>query len=157
MFYNQFWICIPIRSTPCKWTLDDPIFHFYDWVIRFCTSSTYCIYFVYKIIHSVRNHLYKWWTCFHKNFGQQFTSSLFWHLCYTHLLALKLIYVYNQSRPNHVSEIRLVNILTSCHCYIIVGINNFVSFNFKYGDIVISNILYMNKHFLYFFFSYIGL
>ena len=24
-FYNQFWIWISIRSTPCNWTVDDPI------------------------------------------------------------------------------------------------------------------------------------
>ena len=33
-FYSQFWICISIRSTPCNWTVDDPILYFFTYVLQ---------------------------------------------------------------------------------------------------------------------------
>ena len=63
-FYDQFWICISIRSTPCNWTLHDPIFALLH---LFFGKKTliYSIYFLQlivlilpKIILSIRNNFY---------------------------------------------------------------------------------------------------
>ena len=40
-FYNQFWIFLSIRSTPCNWTVDDPIFallHLFFLHLLFCVK-----------------------------------------------------------------------------------------------------------------------
>ena len=101
-FYNQFWICISIRSTPCNWTVDDPIFALLH---LFCAKkalifSTYflqlIVLFLCKIILSVRNN---------------FTNDE--HvLCFDICAIPTMCTPYYQSRLNLVSEICLVNILT---------------------------------------------
>ena len=55
---------------------------------------------------------------------------------------------YNQTRPNHVSEFCLTNnsLLDMCHCYSLIGINYYGSFNYKYVHNVITNMLLLNKH-----------
>ena len=74
-FYNQFWIWISIRSTPCNWTADDPIFallHLF-FTKNALIFNTYVLQLIVlillKIILSIRNNFYWLWTCFPKNFG----------------------------------------------------------------------------------------
>ena len=46
---NQFWIWISIRSTPCNWTVDDPIFAL---LVLFCTKKSliFSTYFLQHIV-----------------------------------------------------------------------------------------------------------
>ena len=83
-----------LHHVECRWTVDDPILAFL-WLGNTFRYFIHLLHlFCIKIIHSVKNNFYYWWTCFHRNFGHKFTCSLFWHLWYADLLAVKLIYVY---------------------------------------------------------------
>ena len=61
---------------------------------------------------------------------------------------------YNQSRPNHVCEFCLVNILTfSKWCATTILVYRYKLFNYKYVHIVMTNALNLNKKkYFYFYF-----
>ena len=111
-FYNQFWICISIRSTPCNWTVDDPTFALVH--LFFAKNTYFSTYFwqlivliLRKIILSIRNIF--------TNAQHVFLRILITNLrvlCFDIFAIPTMCTPYYQSRLNLVSEICLVNILT---------------------------------------------
>ena len=84
MFYNQLWTWISIRSTPCNWTVDDPIFALLHLALIFSTYFLQLILLMLcKISLSVRNNFTNDEHVFLRIFGRKFTCSLLWRLGHT--------------------------------------------------------------------------
>ena len=96
-FYNQFSICISIRSTPCNWIVDIemiPYLHFFH--IFFAKKTLiFSMYFLQLIVLILRKIIILFDMNNFSNDGHICSSlfdeqtmfvhhAFFWHLCYTH-------------------------------------------------------------------------
>ena len=108
-FCNQFWICISIRSTPCNWTADDPIFA----LLHLLYAKNALIFFNLLYLFCVK--LFSPSEIMFTNDEHGFLRILVTNLrvlCFDIYAIPTMCTPYYQSRLNLVSEIRLLNILT---------------------------------------------
>ena len=112
--YNKFWICIYIRSTPCSWTVDDPIFALFN--LFFAKKNHLFLALIFC------NLLFLFYVKLFSPSGIIFTNDkhVFRRILVTNLRILcfdifaipTMCTPYYQSRLNRLSEICLVKILT---------------------------------------------